>query len=179
VRQYPGQFSDGTHILIRKLVWPITISALRDFIIGVYLVISKEQMFGILARWVIALVENFHAVRDRAFVKNPTDSMSRNAPFASWTNTRVKPTVTGIFSRCPQPALSKFGTVGRNWTVFVHLFPKSFRGCWGKALRSEIVGSNIRRHIKSLVFGCSPRDSINCPGHFSIFPKPTGFVNCF
>lgn len=118
-------------------------SSFPNHIVGVLLKGSKEQMVRIGAWRIIAFVKNIHSFWNWSKVEYPRNTMGTNMPLSSITpsHTWIIP-FAGFFPSRPLPAWTEFWSMFWNWTVFIYLCPKSFRGGWRKSLLCEILGGN-------------------------------------
>lgn len=102
----------------------VRVSSLGKHIQGIISVISQEEMIGVDAGRVIALVEDAQTFRNRAVVEFPREPMGRDdqSRFGSYHDGPVRSLAT-LLHRCPNPAGAKVRTDGRS--VLVDMLPKS------------------------------------------------------
>lgn len=122
---------------------------------------AKKNMFRICTFWEVAFMKHAQTIWYWPKVKNPRSAMGGffSAFFTTSSNVPIVLIQTSSFMRRPTPASGFkqwiFGWV-RNRSVLVHLPPKSFRKCFGKSLRGQILGSNFDLHTLPFV-DCVPR----------------------
>jgi len=109
---------------------------------------SKPKVCRSNAPPIVTVMEHPQTISDRPAMKNPASDMRTDRTFTSRTGPNHAIPRTGLV-RLPNPARAQFGTVCRYWTILVHLRPKAmWEGC-GKALRGQILGSNLD-HLRLL-----------------------------
>ena len=114
----------GTRVLLslarRRLYLP-RVTPLFQHVLNIVIVRSREQMRSATARWVVAVMKDAMAFRDRAYLKLIGNLMRLPV-------TRFLPNVSisllGMSSR-PNPARSQSGAVLRDGALLVDLFPES------------------------------------------------------
>lgn len=97
---------------------------------------SNPQMMRIHARWIVAMMQNKHSIRNGSVMKNPTRSMGLHNSGGS-----------ASFSDPSVCCMVKTSDPNPTTVCFVDLRPKSFWECFGKSLRSKVLGCNLR-HIR-------------------------------
>lgn len=164
VRHFGGERSYKPHIVITQLVRPISVSSFLDFIVRVYLVVSKKQMARINTWRKIATMEHRETFRDIAVVQNPRRSVRVNER-GSQCPQRDNSITIGNCCRSPNPTSHQFRFVRWYRTVLINLRPKTLSERYGEALRKCGILSTVSLH-KSVRLICAALRAVSAaPGH--------------
>jgi hypothetical protein len=104
------------------MILAMTYSAFAGCIGYVLKLRASEKMRWIYAGTVIALVKHLQSIGNFPFVNKIRKTMGGRAD-----SRNIKsPVAMRPFGTCPNPALTKFGKMFRNWAVLINFLPESF-----------------------------------------------------
>lgn len=158
-----------TVILAALVICIFGLSAFRNHVVDVIGIRPKEQVIGVNAKWVIALVKDVHVFGSRTSVDNPRRPVSDDG-FTAWSPGTNVPVTAAVFcGPSPRPATTEHGEVTWNWPSLIYLRPESFQEVVSQPLLFEILFGRFVSHNQSSVVCATLRAALTAPRHFHFY----------